>query len=89
MTSDVVTIGLSATVGNPELISEWINTERPANVVKVGGTADFLYKIISLDQERDDDNPFDYLEILEPYVNDKVLIFTKSKFLAESIHLGV
>lgn len=86
VTSDVVTIGLSATVGNPELISEWINTERPANVVKVGGTADFLYKIISLDQERDDDNPFDYMEILRQYVNDKVLIFTKSKFLAESIH---
>ena len=84
--ANVVTIGLSATVGNPELISEWIDIEYPANVVKVEGNSRFLYKIISLDQERDDDNPFDYIDILKPYVNDKVLIFTKSKFLAESIH---
>lgn len=85
-TNEVVTIGLSATVGNPELISEWIDTEHPANVVKVEGKSKVLYKIISLDQDSDDDNPFDYVDILKPYVNDKVLIFTKSKFLAESIH---
>ena len=80
-TNDVVTIGLSATVGNPERIAEWIDTENPADIVKQEGKSRFLYKVIVLD----DDN-FDYMEILKKYVDSKVLIFAKSKFMAESIH---
>ena len=59
------------------------------NITKVSKKANELqekYKEVSniLNDDKpielkNDDNPFDYIDILKPYVNDKVLIFTKSK----------
>ena len=82
-TQNFIKIGLSATVGNPEVIAEWINTENPANLVIQRSKLNFLYKIITLE---DNEVPFDYMDVLKKYVDDKVLIFTKSKFQAELIN---
>lgn len=82
-TSDVITIGLSATVGNPKLISEWINTEHPANIVKVAGNSRFKYKVLYMD----DTNRYDSINIIENYPDSKILIFGNSKADVETIHM--
>lgn len=81
-TNDVVTIGLSATVGNPELIAEWINLEKPANVVKVDGENKLKYKIIN----RDEDSRFDFIQLIKKYLDSKILIFGNSKADVEAMH---
>ena len=80
--NDVVTIGLSATVGNPELIAQWINTDNPANIIKVDGASRFKYKIINLDEE----NRFDFMDVIKKYKDSKILIFGNSKNDVETIH---
>ena len=80
-TKNVVTIGLSATVGNPELIAEWINTENPANVVKQEGGRKLKYKILTLDKN----HPMDFNSVIDKYKDSKILIFANSKAAVESI----
>lgn len=81
--NDVITIGLSATVGNPKLIAEWINIEQPANIVKVDGQSRFKYKVLYMD----DNNRYDFIKIIENYKDSKILIFANSKADVETIHM--
>lgn len=80
--NDVITIGLSATVGNPKLIAEWINTENPANIIKVEGESRLKYKILYMD----DESPFDFINLIKKYNTSKILIFGNSKAAVEAIH---
>lgn len=50
--NDVVTVGLSATVGNPEQIASWINPKKPATVVIDDNRRKFQYKILDIDENQ-------------------------------------
>ena len=70
-------IGLSATVGNPELIAKWINLNYPAKIVSDTGGRKLQYKVLNLSEN--------HLPIvLNKYKDKKVLIFANSRRIAES-----
>ena len=79
LNDDVTTIGLSATVGNPKLVANWMNYENPANIVVDSYDRKFNYKILDIPEEK-------ILPILERYKDKKILIFANSKNQVEKIH---
>lgn len=79
-TSNVVKIGLSATLGNPEDVAEWINCDEPAKIIHYTNQRNIKYKIIKYDE---------YVDIpkeLYKYRSKKVLIFAKSRSGVEFYH---
>ncbi|WP_303295577.1 DEAD/DEAH box helicase [Methanobrevibacter woesei] len=77
--NDVVTVGLSATVGNPEQIASWINPKKPATVVIDDNRRKFQYKILDIDENQ-------VTKILSKYMEKKVLIFVNSRATAELVY---
>lgn len=69
-------LGLSATVGNPNTVAKWLNYENPAKIVKNASSRELQYKIW-------DTNEYETIKRLKKYYNQKVLIFTPSRSLAE------
>ena len=69
-------IGLSATVGNPKLIAEWINPSKPAEIIQDAGGRKLQYKVLNLSET-------DLYKVLEQYIDKKVLIFANSRKTAE------
>lgn len=76
-TSNASTIGLSATVGNPDLIADWINLNKPTAIVKDTGGRKLQYKILNLENNL-------LYKVLERYHDMKVLVFANSRRLVES-----
>lgn len=72
-------IGLSATVGNPEDVSKWINYENPAKVIKTKGIRQFKYKLWSADVS-------ETLKRLKKVQGKKVLIFVNRRADAEKYY---
>lgn len=75
-TPDAAIIGLSATVGNPELISEWISLEKPANIIIDKEGRKLQYKVLDLPE-------YALSKVLKKYTEKKVLIFANSRRIAE------
>lgn len=73
------TIGLSATVGNPELVSRWLNPEKPAEIIGDHSKRPFQYKVL-LGSE------LNICEVLSKYKNNKILIFVYSRQDAEKYY---
>ena len=74
---NVSIIGLSATVGNPKEIAEWINTKKAATIVEDTYGRKLQYKVKNLDENN-------LYKVLNKYKNKKVLIFANSRRVAES-----
>lgn len=72
-------IGLSATVGNPEDVSKWINYENPAKIIKTKGIRQFKYKLWSADIS-------ETLKRLKKYQGKKILIFVNRRADAEKYY---
>lgn len=72
-------IGLSATVGNPEDVSKWINFENPAKIIKTEGIRQFQYKLWGT-------NIDETLKRFKRYRGKKVLIFVNSRASAEEYY---
>lgn len=78
-TPDAAIIGLSATVGNPELISQWISLDKPAKIIVDREGRKLQYKVFNL--------PFNSLsKVLKKYTQKKVLIFANSRKIAETTY---
>lgn len=69
-------IGLSATVGNPELISNWVSLDKPAKIIRDTSGRKLQYKVLNISQ---DNLP----KVLKKYLNKKILIFANSRSVAE------
>lgn len=75
---DIQQIGLSATVGNPETIAEWINYKEPAIPIIDTGNRVSKYKVDSL-------SGLNLVHRLEVFRNNKVLVFCKSRQTTEEV----
>ena len=69
-------VGLSATVGNPKTVSQWLKPNKPANIVEYTSTRPFQYKVLC-------GSELEICEALSKYVNNKILIFVHSRKDAE------
>lgn len=72
-------VGLSATVGNPELVSRWLNPEKPAVIVDDPSKRPFQYKVLS-------GSELNICKVLSKYKNRKILIFVHSRKDAEKYY---
>ncbi|WP_298534498.1 DEAD/DEAH box helicase [uncultured Methanobrevibacter sp.] len=75
---DIQQIGLSATVGNPETIAEWINYKEPAIPIIDTSNRESKYKVDSL-------SGINLVRRLEVFKNKKVLVFCKSRQTTEEV----
>ena len=78
-TPNAAIIGLSATVGNPEVISNWVSLDKPANIIRDTGGRKLQYKVLNLADEK-------LPSVLKKYMSKKVLIFANSRSVAESTY---
>ena len=69
-------IGLSATVGNPELVAKWLNKDDPAEIVSSGHGRNVRYQVKHLDNRT-------ILQTLSKHRMRKLLIFVLSRFEVE------
>lgn len=78
--SKPIKLGLSATVGNPQEVAEWMNPQKPAQIVQDDDEAEFYYKIIEYSDER-------LFKEIKRHISkqEKILIFVKSRNNAEEI----
>lgn len=76
---DIQKLGLSATVGNPELIAEWMDKENPATIVKDDDQRKFKSRVLSMDLSS-------LPKLIKQIKNKKILIFVNSRSDAEDIH---
>lgn len=77
---------LSATIGNVEMVREWVNRESPDNVkvIEVWADKDILYNIMHFGQSEDGQLPRPLLEdIRELTRENKALIFCNSRSVVE------
>lgn len=72
-------VGLSATVGNPEEVSKWLNYKNPAKIVKIEDNRQFKYKVWGGDKNQ-------FLNRLKEYQGQKVLIFAPSRASVEEYY---
>ena len=72
-TDGFIKIGLSATVGNPEVVSKWIDYKNPVKVIKTSAKPVIKYKTQFYDKK------MEIAENLKPYSNKKLLLFCKSR----------
>lgn len=72
----VTMVGLSATVGNPKTVSEWLKPDNPARIVKDPSKRPFQYKVFCGSEQV-------IGEVLSKYVGRKILIFVHSRKDAE------
>lgn len=75
----LTTVGLSATVGNPELVSKWINHEKPAEIVQDPSKRPFQYKVLC-------GSELNICKVLSKYKHKKLLIFVHSRKDAEKYY---
>ncbi len=80
-TQNVTKIGLSATVGNPETVAKWIDVKNPAKISKTDSIRNFKYRVCDFGEKRGE-----FIEPLQKYLNEKVLIFANSRKGVENIH---
>ena len=69
-------IGLSATVGNPKLISDWVDISNPAEIIKDTSGRKLQYKVFDMPE-------FAISNVLKDLTDKKVLIFANSRKTAE------
>ncbi len=78
-TSSVIRVGLSATVGNPNLVLEWLRSSENAKIVKDFSNRSSQYKVLC----GSDPNIY---EVLRNYIDKKILIFVHSRNEAEKYY---
>ena len=66
-------IGLSATVGNPDVVAEWIDYKNPATIIKTHEKPNIQYKIQYFTKE------LEIPENLKKYKKNKLLLFCSSR----------
>lgn len=74
-----IKVGLSATVGNPDLVLHWLKTNPHGKIVKDPSKRPFQYKVLC----GSDDS---IIEVLSRYKNKKILIFVPSRKDAEKYY---
>ena len=73
---DASFIGLSATVGNPKLICEWMGGKKDTRIITDTENRKLQYKVFNLPE-------FALSKVLNKYRNKKILIFANSRRTAE------
>jgi len=72
-------IGLSATVGNPETVLNWLTSNENAEIITDKSERKFQYKVIYGDDPQ-------ILKIISKYLDKKLLFFVHSRKEAEKYH---
>jgi len=68
-----IKIGLSATVGNPKLVAEWMDFNCPAKIIRASGKPIIHFKTHKFD------NKLEIIDNITKYANYKVLLFCNSR----------
>ena len=77
--NEISRIGLSATVGNPETILNWLTPSGNSEVVADKNSRPFQYKVIYADD-------FKIIQVISKYLDKKVVFFVHSRKEAEKYH---
>ena len=75
-TDNASLIGLSATVGNPNQICQWMGIDKNTEIIRDTGGRKLQYKVFNLPE-------FSISDVLKKYQDKKVLIFANSRRTAE------